>query len=424
LTSPRVLKLPELNELTPEQQRINNLPLNGRFLVVGAPGTGKSVVALNRLREYSELDDVTVITFNHVLKSYTTQLAEKSTVYSAIGWLYKMQYGLTGKLMPEQAPAENSKRGSDYRPNYSVLNDIFSQYSQTLENNTIYFKDNPKPWRNLPDPALLPEKEYQHVIKQAECAQILRHTDLIIDEGQDLPEGYYKSLMYLGFKNFFIVADQNQQITEENSNREDLETVVGEEVYELTENFRNTTPIAIICQHFHTDRASPLPNLPDRPSAIKPMLINYSMVDKAIERILREADRDDSKLIGVIVGSETKREDYIRKLQQIDVTRDNPKPMISTYSSSSNISKRVNIDFSQGGIVVLADKSVKGIEFDTVFIFLDGIKLFDEILIMKRLYVMSSRAKEKLFYLQSKMYPSEVSKLLPTDTQIMQRIED
>lgn len=424
MTSPRVLKLPELKDFTREQQKINNLPLDGRYLVVGAPGTGKSVVALNRLREYSELDDVTVITFNHVLRSYTTQLAEKSTVFPAIGWLYKMQYGLTGEYMPEQQEtSDNSRKGSGYRPDYTALNDIFSKHNQMLDDKSLFYKDNKKPWLNLPDSTKIPEKEYQHAVKQAEYAQILRHTDLIIDEGQDLPVGYYESLMYLGFKNFFVVADQNQQITDDNSSRKELEMVLGDEVYELTENFRNTTTIAKVCEHFYTDRASPLPNLPDRPSAIKPMLIDYSMVDKAVERILREADRDDSKLIGVIVGSETKREDYFRKLNKVDITRDNPKPLVTTYSSSS-ISKRVDIDFSKGGLVVLSDKSVKGIEFDTVFVFLDGIKIFDEISMMKRLYVMSSRAKEKLFYLQSKMYPSEVSKLLPTDTNIIKRIED
>ena len=153
------------------------------------------------------------------------------------------------------------------------------------------------------------------------------------------------------------------------------------------------------------------------------MLIEYSTVDKAIERILREADRDDSKLLGVIVGSETKREDYVRKLNNIDIKRDNPKPIVTTYSSQ-NSSNHVNIDFSQGGLVVLSDKSVKGIEFDTVFVMLDGIKPFDEDSMMKRLYVMSSRARDKLFYFHSKMYPSEVSKLLPTDNQIMQRIEE
>jgi DNA helicase IV len=335
-----------------------------------------------------------------------------------------MQYGLTGEYMPEQQETSNtSRKNSDYKPNYKALNEIFSKYPETLKAYTLFYEDNKKPWLNLPDSTQIAEKEYQYAVKQAEYAQILRHTDLIIDEGQDLPMGYYESLMHLGFNNFFVVADQNQQITDDNSSLDELEIILGSNVYELTENFRNTTPIAKVCAHFYTDRASPLPKLPDRPSSIKPMLIDYNFLDKAIERVLREADRDDSKLIGVIVGSETKREDYFKKLNKIDINRDNPKAIVTTYSSNS-ISKRVDIDFSQGGIVVLSDKSVKGIEFDTVFVFLDGIKIFDEIAMMKRLYVMSSRAKDKLFFLQSKMYPSDVSKLLPIDTNIMQRIEE
>lgn len=383
--SKRINELPQLHNLTRQQQRVLRLPLEGQHLVVGAPGTGKSVVALHRMKKYEEkVTSPKVLTFNHVLAAHTSQLST-CDLMTAMSWLYKIQYQLTEQFMPERPPSPNEKKRKEVNPDYEQLKSIFSAY-------------------------------YGKVPVQ----------DLIIDEGQDLPVGYYESLMELGFENFFIVGDQNQQITEDNSSRRDLEEVLGlssDSVIELEENFRNTGPIAKLCQHFYTDRASPLPKLPDRPSLLKPTLLNYSTVNSCAETILRAADRDTGKLIGVIVASETKREDYVKKFSQLDVQRDNEKPRISTYSSNQK-QGNVNIDFSSGGIVVLCDKSVKGIEFDTVYVILDGLQLIggDEDAMRKRLYVMTSRAKGELFLMQSASYPNKpVEALLPSDQNILER---
>jgi DNA helicase IV len=296
-----------------------------------------------------------------------------------------MQCQLTKRYMPERPPSPNEKKKSGVNPDYDQLKNIFAAH-------------------------------YGKVPVQ----------DLIIDEGQDLPVGYYESLMELGFENFFIVGDQNQQITEDNSSRRDLEEVLGlpsDSVIELEENFRNTGPIAKLCQYFYTDRASPLPKLPERPSLLKPTLLNYSTVNSCVETILRAADRDSGKLIGVIVANEIKREDYVKKFSQVDVKRDNEKPIVSSYSSNQK-QVNVNIDFSSGGIVVLCDKSVKGIEFDTVYVILDGLKIIgeDQDAMRKRLYVMTSRAKDELFLMQSAQYPNKpVEALLPSDFNILER---
>lgn len=383
--SKRINELPQLHNLTKQQQRVLRLPLEGQHLVVGAPGTGKSVVALHRMKKYEGKElQPKVLTFNRVLAAHTSQLSA-CDLTTAMSLLYQIQYQLTKKYMPQRASIPNEKNRKGFTPDYAQLKAIFRDYHKKVP---IY--------------------------------------DLIIDEGQDLPPSYYESLMELGFENFFIVGDQNQQITEDNSSRADLEELLGlvsDDVIELEENFRNTGPIAKLCQHFYTDRASPLPKLPERPSLLKPTLMNYSTVNACAEMILRAADRDTGKLIGVIVASEIKREDYVKKLSMTDVTRDNEKPNISSYSSHQK-QGNVNIDFSFGGIVVLCDKSVKGIEFDTVFVILDGLQIIgsDEDSMRKRLYVMTSRAKDELFLMQSASYPNKaVEALLPADTNILER---
>ena len=75
----------------------------------------------------------------------------------------------------------------------------------------------------------------------------LKYSHLIIDEGQDKPAKYYQALIDYGYENFFIVADQNQQITEQNSNRQELSTILAldaKDVYELKKNYRNSASIA------------------------------------------------------------------------------------------------------------------------------------------------------------------------------------
>jgi DNA helicase IV len=111
----------------------------------------------------------------------------------------------------------------------------------------------------------------------------------------------------LNIENFFVVADQNQQITEENSSHDELKDVLGldsSDVIELKENWRNTTVIAAFANYFYTDKASPKPALPNKPSVYTPILYEYEMLNSAKEIILSSYDQDPSKLIGLIVAND------------------------------------------------------------------------------------------------------------------------
>ena len=388
--SERIFNLPGIDELNKDQRAVLRLKESGQYLVIGGPGTGKSVVALLRAIKYHQKDNYKFLTFNHVLNSSTKQISGidlKSE--TAMRWFYNLQYELApgGDYEAKKMPQKLDSNGNEIQHS--------PDYDKVIER----FENHMNQGVNLPASG----------------------THFIIDEGQDLPKRFYESLQVLGFENFFIVADQNQQITEENSSREELTDVLGlenKEVIELKENYRNSSAIAKFAQHFYTDKATPAPNLPDRPSLDTPTLYIYERLNSCVSMIHREAIRDTSKLIGVIVATETKRESYTKLLDKAAIYDD---INISTYYNNSKQS--VNIDFSMGGIVVLCDKSVKGIEFDTVFIVLDDLKIInnDTDSIKKRLYVMSSRAKEKLFLLRSAAIPNDVEWLLPTDDKLMIR---
>jgi superfamily I DNA/RNA helicase len=180
----------------------------------------------------------------------------------------------------------------------------------------------------------------------------------------------------------------------------------------------------MFAQHFFTDPSSPKPNLPaeSKRSFGIPILYEYSDIDENIIFILRQADSDPRNLIAIITATDAQREIYYERLQSKDINLDNPRSAISTYSNKSKAS--VDIDFSIGGIVVLNDTSVKGLEFDIVFIVIDGFKIYnnDTDSMKKRFYVMSSRAIKKLVLLKSiDNKTDDILNILPNDENILKR---
>lgn len=66
---------------------------------------------------------------------------------------------------------------------------------------------------------------------------------------------------------------------------------------------------------------------------------------------------------------------------------------------------------------------VKGIEFDIVFIILDGLQLYQNDIgnIKKRMYVMTSRAREKLVIFKGISCNKVIGDLFPEDESILAR---
>ncbi|HIK62653.1 MAG TPA: DUF2075 domain-containing protein [Flavobacteriales bacterium] len=373
----RSFKLPGENDLNKDQDMVLELPEDGKFLIVGGPGTGKSVVALLRAKEFRGGDDYTFLTYNKVLNSATKQLIDvELNTNTLTSFFYKKYREIFKKNVPQTKP---------FNPDYK----------QIMKN-----------------------------CEEIELDALSEH--LIIDEGQDMPPNFYKILKYFGLKNFFIVADQNQQLTERNSSRKEIELflkIKTQDVIELKKNYRNSYPIALLAQHFYTDPSSPKPELPKLPkgSLSIPVLYKYKDYEKSIINILMEADRDTRKLIGVIVADDNMRNAYVDSLRSVELKLNNPRPIISSYSSRTK--ENVNLDFGSGGIMVLSSMSVKGLEFDIVFLIVGGFKIYNKDVdsMKKRFYVMCSRAIEKLVLLQYINYTDEMEDILPADERILIR---
>lgn len=97
----RKFKLPGVEELNKDQDRVLRLPKDGQFLIVGAPGTGKSVVALLRMLKYKDEGDYIFLVYNKVLEASTKQLVKGGLNSKTwMSWFYT----IIGKAISGQVP--------------------------------------------------------------------------------------------------------------------------------------------------------------------------------------------------------------------------------------------------------------------------------------------------------------------------------
>ncbi|RLJ20733.1 hypothetical protein DJ030_06205 [bacterium endosymbiont of Escarpia laminata] len=383
----RRFKLPGIQDLSKDQEDARALPKSGQHLIIGGPGTGKSVLALLRSRRHhQDKEGYVFLVYNKLLNQASRQLfGAKLESQQWQSWFMKLYV----TLIEEQVPRLAAKKGSNWKEIdwggvLTAINDL-----------------------------KLPERDFPF---------------LVIDEGQDMPPQFYRALIDLEFENFYVVADQNQQIEpDKNSTRQEIQNALAidpNDVIELQYNYRNTYSIARLAREFYTgDPASPPPDLPkSKHSAKRPLLFEYNnnQFQPMIKRILKMADLNPNRLIGVITPNNKVRRRYFDALKISDVQLDNERPRIETYQSG----KDAELLFDEGGIMVINAQSCKGLEFDTVFLadinehYLNS-SMPDQ---KKRLfYVMVARAIDSVIMLKEADKHCPVEAILPKDPDVLER---
>lgn len=381
----RTHSLPRVDQLTKDQEEARALPMSDQHLVVGGPGTGKSVVALMRAQRLARNEkNYLFLVYNWLLNWAGGQLVDDLRKATWDSWFRGVYNQHTG----EQIPCIEPKNPGGYRA---------IDWAQTLKKC----------------------KEFSSSDREL--------TFLVIDEGQDMPPAFYQSLFELGFENFYVVADQNQRITEVNSSRKDLVEqllIKHEDVLELNTNFRNSYSTAALARHFcPSDPASPKPDLPEQNDSVEaPIFFEYenAQLDAVCRRILKLVDRDPRTQVGVITPNHKMREDYVNRLTNVLVTLDNPRCLVQTYASG----QQEMVRFDQGGVIVINQQSCKGLEFD--YVVLPDIDQYwqddnDPDDLKRRFYVMVSRAKRRVIMLREKLKTGAIDDILPKDERLLQR---
>ena len=402
----RRFSLPGVDQLTREQDLALELPVEGNHLLIGGPGTGKSVIAL--------------------LRASRLVRTKKSNVFLAYN---RLLIHASRALAP--VPLAANTWISWFRQNWR------EQMGQTCP--------------DLGKPYLLDWISIEKQIRDSEDIPSPDHDYLVIDEGQDMPERFYLALADLGFKHIFVVADFNQVLYPDRScNRKQLVDCLAKDrrnvqdasakkecllddsaIIQLKYNHRNPGPVARLANYLCNQLDNPQSTCPelrnDMRDAEVPILYGYdpsnptNNLSSVARRILLTADRDPRKLIGVLCPTIEVRNQYKKELDDalalVRARLDYGDVRIELFDAS----QQAEPDFTQGGIVILTAQSCKGLEFDIVVIAdLDWYR--SDSGKVQLLYVMVSRAYERVILLRNLARSCPLDEILPADEDLLKRV--
>lgn len=386
------MRLPSFSELSEEQLDVCQAPLDGTTIVIGPPGSGKTVVALFRKSTAEKLDAQTgVVVYNNVLQTYT---GAGRTFYK---WLSTWWRSITGSAYPKL----EATSGSSWRP---------PDFTAMIASLVRQYRD-----------AALTRGHWGH---------------LIIDEAQDFGREAHAllanvpTLVFGGLEvserpSITILADDNQRITSDNSTIADivsLHQLTDDDVYELRRNYRNTREIAEVAAAFYVGTKTGIPDPPER-RGNKPALVRTRDIDDAVARIASHARGHPEQEIGVLVQYTSMRTKLFNKLAH---RLRGSGIRVQTFGSGDD-ARGLAFD-TPGTVTVLAFASSKGLEFDAVFLpELQSVDFSSSSADAARmtLYVMCSRARETLTLLVSDdgRRSGEIWRYLPSEPRLSQLFE-
>lgn len=357
------MRLPTYAELARNEDQLEVLecPLDESLFVVGPPGSGKTVLALQRASMLAEapvpggrdgVSAIEVVTYSRMLRRLLQQLGENASV--------------TANTM-------HSFVWHDYRRRTNTPVPQLGQYDYS--------------W-----------PEMLECLGRSQNASLNPH--LVVDEGQDLPEGFFRYVRLIASERT-VFADEDQALSERQTTVEQIKEAAGlDDPIVLRKNHRNVPEVARVAEHFHSGR---LPAAHVRRSATGqlPSLVRTPSLASTIERIGNWI-LTRGGTVGVIVDRNRTGLAVERGL----VSRLPEGVRVSRYSSQEK--NEGAIDLLADGVTILNKESVKGQEFDAVFILeLESFIPCMSDAARRAMYMMCCRARDHLFLVYG---PSALSK--------------
>ncbi len=402
------MRLPKIRQLTEEQKKVYlYAPTDKHVLVQGPPGTGKTLIACLRAIELRKKNvPVMLGMFNRVLAKYSSNALDGCDMPSQTvqKWFY-VWWGNSGLPPHPNSPARIAIQ-ADFEQNDhlkaagarwypSEWRPWQSRRGVWMVDNDTYFRsaDAFNCWRLWHKPPVIQGKSEgidwgevaKHIIEFEDRIPdgALDLGTLLIDEGHDFPPGFYKTLRHISAvaiargarvphpPRCFILADENQQITENNSTLQEIaETlrISEENRYLLLDNFRNSREIAELARRFFDDVGA-LPRQPLR-STEKPAYSRVADPAAVVATIKTWVTNNPGKEVGVLVFADSTRSSMVSALRESLSRMRGRQITVQTYSWNSRQENKVDdlIFDSPDVVTVLNMQSCKGLEFDAVFI--------------------------------------------------------
>ena len=338
------MRLPTYDELASVEEQLQVLehPLDQSLFVAGPPGSGKTVLALQRAQMVAELQEsVPIVTYNRMLRRLLSLMKDvdnvaPSTMHSFIWHDY---FRRTGGRKPPQ-------------------DDEFIN-------------------------------KWEDMLEQTRSSPSAVH--LVVDEGQDLPEGFFKYVRCRVSRTMAVFADDDQALGDQRTTLEQIKSAakLGNPVI-LKENHRNAPEVAAVAEHFHRGRL-PAAEVRRRSTGELPRLVHSPSIAVTADLVSNWC-RTRGGSIGVIVDRNEETGDILYDLLVARL----PRTRIDIYKNRSPNEDRINV--LADGVTILNKKSVKGQEFDSVFILeLERFIPFANNVERRAMYMMCTRARDNLF---------------------------
>ena len=343
------MQLPTWDELAAVEKQLDVLehPLDESLFVAGPPGSGKTVLAVHRAQMLADglaNSNIAVITYNRMLRRLLSQIAD---VRIEIGTMQSFIW------------CDYASRTGHEPPRF--LNDPYAyDWNAMLEALDGHRSSHPN------------------------------RSHVIIDEGQDLPEGFFRYATKHTSDRFTVFADDDQALTEQRTTLEQIQAATGlADPIILTNNHRNTPEVARLAEHFHSGRL-PAATIARSASGERPRLVQSRSVPITVQRIANWFNTRGGS-VGVIVS-----DNQYGSLCCTALRRDLQGKRVDRYENT--LQNEDSVDVRTPGVTILNKESVKGQEFDTVFVLQieDFVPCADDVM-RRAMYMMCTRARDHLF---------------------------
>ncbi|UQA94075.1 DEAD/DEAH box helicase [Streptomyces halobius] len=342
------MKVPSLLDLEFEQQAVIDLPFHGSHVITGAPGAGKTVTAVYRAWALATAGrDVALFTRSNLLHQYLAQLAPDLTEALSVTTYHRWIREFWRRRFRADPP-------------------------QTDEDG----------W------------SYDWIEMQRNCIlqSVGSTTHLVIDEGQNLPVGFYQLCRILGV-GVTVCADENQRIGDDQSTVAEIcrALAIRADPLVLRENRRNSREIAKLASKFREEAGGEMA-LPTR-AGRTPTVLKVPSLEYLLTEVSRYFNAHPERSIGIICRSTHLLRDIQSRLTHLGLAK-------YTQAYAHDDQYRNAIDFSARPIRIVNAASMKGLEFDSVFV--PDLDAYTEdatsVEARLRLLVLCTRAREDLHF--------------------------
>ncbi|WP_030748749.1 AAA family ATPase [Streptomyces sp. NRRL F-5135] len=310
------MRIPSLLDLNTEQRAAIDLPFHGNHVITGAAGSGKTIMAVYRAWALSATGrDVSLFTHSNPLHQYLAQVAPDLTEAIKVTTYHRWVRCFWSRHF-ETDPPSTDEGGFSYDWIEMQRNCIMRGFKSSAH--------------------------------------------LVIDEGQKLPVAFYQWCRIVGV-GVTVCADENQRIDEDQSTLPEIcrALAVGAAPLVLSENHRNTREIATLASEFRTDTRDEFSS-PTRVGRT-PTILKVPSLDHLLSGVTQYFGAHPNRSIGIICRSTQ----VLRGIQSALTERKLAK---HTQAYASGDRYRDTIDFSVRPIRLVSTGSVKGLEFDSVFV--------------------------------------------------------